>query len=104
MSEAGPRAPTRDPGGARRRPGTERSPHSRHRHRPSVDRSRRPPSRGDDDGPPSPSWWHRSHPTFAGLVGFFTGVAFVIIVPGVYGALLSLLLGDTTPSGCSRWS
>src|SRR6476469_1607838 len=43
-----------------------------------------------------PSWWHRSHPTFAGLVGFFTGVAYVIIVPGVYGALLSLLLGDTT--------
>jgi hypothetical protein len=43
-----------------------------------------------------PSWWHRSHPTFAGLVGFFTGVAFVIVVPGVYGALLSLLLGDTT--------
>src|SRR6478752_3156907 len=31
-----------------------------------------------------PSWWHRSHPTFAGLVGFFTGVAYVIIVPGVY--------------------
>jgi hypothetical protein len=29
-------------------------------------------------------------------VGFFTGVAFVIIVPGVYGAALSLLLGDTT--------
>src|SRR4051812_46348816 len=45
---------------------------------------------------PEPSWWHRSHPTFAGLVGFFSGVAFVIVVPGVYGALLSLLLGDTT--------
>ncbi|MFZ2012331.1 MAG: hypothetical protein WAV00_00730 [Nocardioides sp.] len=45
---------------------------------------------------PEPSWWHRSHPTFAGLVGFFTGVAFVIVVPGVYAALLSLFLGDTT--------
>jgi hypothetical protein len=45
---------------------------------------------------PEPSWWHRSHPTFAGLVGFFTGVAFVIDVPGVYAALLSLFLGDTT--------
>src|SRR5262245_26560847 len=43
-----------------------------------------------------PSWWHRSHPTFAGLVGFFTGVAYVIIVPGIYAALLSLLLGDKT--------
>jgi hypothetical protein len=51
----------------------------------------------DADGTePEPSWWHRSHPTFAGLVGFFTGVAFVIIVPGVYAAVLSLLLGDTT--------
>jgi hypothetical protein len=49
-----------------------------------------------NDAAPEPSWWHRSHPTFAGLVGFFTGVAFVIIVPGVYAAVLSLLLGDTT--------
>jgi hypothetical protein len=43
-----------------------------------------------------PSWWHRSHPTFAGLVGFFTGVAYLIIVPGIYAALLSLLLSDAT--------
>jgi hypothetical protein len=43
-----------------------------------------------------PSWWHRSHPTFAGLVGFFTGVAYVIIVPGVYAALLGLLVSDST--------
>ena len=48
-----------------------------------------------EDGP-EPSWWHRSHPTFAGLVGFFTGVAYVIIVPGVYAALLGLLVSDTT--------
>lgn len=43
-----------------------------------------------------PSWWHRSHPTFAGLVGFFTGVGYVIVVPGVYAALLGLLLSDAT--------
>ena len=50
------------------------------------------------DGAPAaePNWWHRSHPTFAGLVGFFTGVAYVIVVPGLYAAVLSLLLGDTT--------
>ena len=59
---------------------------------PSVDEGTPEPG----DTAPEPSWWHRSHPTFAGLVGFFSGVAFVIIVPGVYGALLSLLLGDTT--------
>ena len=50
----------------------------------------------DEDAAPDPSWWHRSHPTFAGLVGFFTGVAYVIIIPGVYAALLGLLLGDKT--------
>jgi hypothetical protein len=47
-----------------------------------------------DESAPEPSWWHRSHPTFAGLVGFFTGVAYVIVVPGGYAALLSLLLSD----------
>src|SRR5262245_33550444 len=45
---------------------------------------------------PEPSWWHRSHPTFAGLVGFFPGVAYVIVVPGVYAALLGLLLSDSS--------
>jgi hypothetical protein len=50
----------------------------------------------DEDAAPDPSWWNSSHPTFAGLVGFFTGVAYVIIIPGVYAALLSLLLGDKT--------
>jgi hypothetical protein len=48
-----------------------------------------------DDAAPAPSWWHRSHPTFAGLVGFFSGVAYVIVVPGVYAALLGLLLSDS---------
>src|SRR4051794_31027716 len=53
---------------------------------------------GDDagDSAPEPSWWHRSHPTFAGLVGFFSGVAYVIVVPGVFAALLRLVLGDST--------
>jgi hypothetical protein len=45
---------------------------------------------------PEPSWWHRSHPTFAGLVGFYSGVAYVILVPGLYAAVLSLMLGDAT--------
>ena len=57
---------------------------------------------GGDDGPdgaesaPEPSWWHRSHPTFAGLVGFFSGVAYLIVVPGIYAALLGLLLSDSS--------
>ena len=48
------------------------------------------------DREPAPSWWHSSHPTFAGLVGFFTGVAYVIIVPGIYAALLSAVFSDQT--------
>jgi hypothetical protein len=45
---------------------------------------------------PSPDWWHRSHPTFAALVGFFSGVAYVIIVPGLYAAVLGLVFSDST--------
>jgi hypothetical protein len=48
----------------------------------------------DDEPATDPSWWHRSHPTFASLVGFFSGVAYVIVVPGVYAAVLGLLLSD----------
>ena len=51
---------------------------------------------GGDESAPEPSWWHRSHPTFAGLVGFFSGVAYVIVVPGIYAALLGLLLSDSS--------
>jgi hypothetical protein len=43
-----------------------------------------------------PSWWHRSHPTFAGLMGFFTGVAFVILVPGAYAGILSATVSEKT--------
>jgi len=58
-----------------------------------------PEDRAADDGAedgPEPSWWHRSHPTFAGLVGFFAGVVYVIAVPGAYAALLGLLVKDST--------
>jgi hypothetical protein len=38
-----------------------------------------------------PSWWHRDHPTFAALSGFFTGLLFVALVPAAYVAVLSLM-------------
>jgi hypothetical protein len=50
----------------------------------------------DEQAAPDPSWWHRSHPTFAGLVGFYSGVVYVIAVPGLYAAILSLVFGDST--------
>ena len=36
-----------------------------------------------------PDWWHRDHPTFTALTGFFTGLGFVILVPGVFAAVLN---------------
>ena len=39
-----------------------------------------------------PDWWHRDHPTFTALTGFFTGLAFVIVVPGLFGTILNLLV------------
>jgi hypothetical protein len=93
MTESGPPAtdPAADPA----------APHDEaHRADPAVgggetDDEAPPRAAPEDQGPP-PSWWHSSHPTFAGLVGFFTGVAYVIIVPGIYAALLSAVFSDQT--------
>ena len=43
-----------------------------------------------------PDWWHRDHPTFAALTGFFTGLVFVVLVPSLFIALLNLLFDDHT--------
>ena len=43
-----------------------------------------------------PSWWHRDHPTFTSLAGFFTGLLFIILVPGIYAGLLSVLVDSDT--------
>jgi len=36
-------------------------------------------------------WWHRDHPTFVALSGFFTGLLFVTVVPGGFAGVLRLL-------------
>ena len=41
-----------------------------------------------------PSWWHRDHPTFAALSGFFTGLLFVALVPALYVGVLSLMFDN----------
>lgn len=43
---------------------------------------------GDPTEERQPDWWHRDHPTFTAITGFFTGLAFVIIVPGLFAAVL----------------
>jgi len=37
-------------------------------------------------------WWHREHPTFTAITGFFTGLGFVIVVPGLFATILNLLV------------
>jgi len=39
-----------------------------------------------------PDWWHRSHPTFAAITGFFAGMLMVTAVPGGFVGVLRLLL------------
>lgn len=39
-----------------------------------------------------PDWWHRDHPVFTPLTGFFSGLLFVLIVPGVYAGVLGTFL------------
>jgi len=46
---------------------------------------------GDDDSDARrPNWWHRDHPTFAALTGFFSGLLFVALIPAAFYGLLSL--------------
>ncbi|PWN01847.1 hypothetical protein DJ010_17050 [Nocardioides silvaticus] len=40
-----------------------------------------------------PDWWHRDHPVFVPLAGFFTGMLFIILVPGTYAAILKAVVG-----------
>ena len=50
-----------------------------------------------DAGPArQPDWWHRDHPTFIAITGFFTGLAYVVVIPGLYYAILSWLFDDHT--------
>jgi hypothetical protein len=50
---------------------------------------------GQDPGG-EPPWWHRDHPTFAALSGFFTGMLSVMLLPGAYAGILRLLFDYET--------
>ena len=41
-------------------------------------------------------WWHHSHPTFAGITGFFAGMLYVTALPGAFAGLLRLLFSHET--------
>ncbi len=41
-----------------------------------------------------PDWWHRDHPTFTPIMGFFTGLLFVSLVPAGFLGALNALFDD----------
>lgn len=41
-----------------------------------------------------PNWWHRDHPTFSALAGFFSGLLFVLLIPAIFVGVLSLLFDN----------
>jgi hypothetical protein len=43
-----------------------------------------------------PDWWHRDHPVFTPLSGFFSGLAFMLLVPGLFAALLETVFSQHT--------
>lgn len=58
---------------------------------------------GDRQRPVTLDWWHRDHPTFTALSGFFTGMLFVTAVPGTFAGLLRLLLSYETAEKYFPW-
>ena len=57
------------------------------------------PSTPSTSNDPTLDCWHRDHPTFTALSGFFAGLVFVIVVPGAFAAFLSALLTDDVAEG-----
>ena len=48
----------------------------------------------DTDESREPSWWHRDHPTFTALSGFFTGLLFVALIPAAFYGVVSLVVDN----------
>jgi hypothetical protein len=49
------------------------------------------------------AWMHDSHPTVAALVGFYIGLAYAILVPGSWGALLTWVAGPERAEQLFPW-
>jgi len=48
-------------------------------------------------------WWRGSHPTFAALAGFYAGLVYIIVVPGVAGAILAAVFGQDRAEELFPW-
>ena len=62
---------------------------------------------GPEEEPSGPgglwAWLHDSHPTVAALVGFYIGLAYAILVPGTWGALLTWVVGQERAEELFPW-
>jgi hypothetical protein len=48
-------------------------------------------------------WWRGSHPVFAALVGFYAGMVFIILVPGLWGAITRAIVGTQRAEHLFPW-
>ena len=63
----------------------------------TTDQEREPGQTADSgEDEREPDWWHRDHPTFTALTGFFTGLGFLVLVPALFGGILRLLFDYDT--------
>lgn len=46
--------------------------------------------------PRTADWWHRDHPTFTALTGFFSGLLFASLVPVVFVVVMDALFEERT--------
>ena len=59
----------------------------------SPDDGATPPEATASESRIRPDWFHREHPVFFPLAGFFTGMLYIIVVPGAYAAVLKSVVG-----------
>jgi hypothetical protein len=62
----------------------------------STDQENAEQAAPDGSGERQPDWWHRDHPTFTALTGFFSGLAFLVLVPALFAGALGLILDYDT--------
>lgn len=83
---------TETPAPSRRRAGARRKPRRDGRAE-VTDVGAEPVAGTTDQTGTDPRFWHRDHPVFTPLAGFFTGVLTVVVVLGLLGAILDLVVG-----------
>lgn len=52
-----------------------------------------------DNNVREPDWWHRDHPTFTPIMGFFSGLLFVALVPAGFVSALNAVFSDDVARG-----